>query len=149
MFLNFSATIHFAPHAKPHGMRTRPVMNTSSTDMMWGKDTVKGLVHTLQMELVPFPCHNSRISEHFWNVFSTFSCVIFPVISCSETREKHIFILFEEFLVICTCKTQEIHFTIEYVTRNVHYSRETPLSILYIQLVLFLGNTHVSNLCHS
>ena len=96
-----------------------------------------------------------RISERFLKIFWTFSCVIFPVISCflnewnsrnsecfwnvfwtlswtSETWESHVIILLVECLVICMSKTREIYITIEHVSSNVHYSRESAVSILCI-----------------
>ena len=47
-----------------------------------------------------------------------------------KTREIHVILLLVEFLFICTSKTGEKHITIEHVTRNAHYSRESPVSIL-------------------
>ena len=119
-----------------------------------------GLLQTKsQAELVPFLCHDTRISERFWIVFWTFSCVTFPGISCflNEWNSRntgylvHVIILLVEFLVICTSKTRETHITIEHGTRNLHYSRESPMSIscIGLQLVLFPRNTNLSVLCHS
>ena len=97
-----------------------------------------------QAELVPFLCHDSKIRERFSNVLLTFSCVIFPGISCflnEWNSRNHIIILLAEFLVNCMRKYTS--------PLNVHYSRESPVSIWCTQLVLFLRKTQDANLCHS
>ena len=134
-------------------LSTRPICNHSTPCAKTYKPHVTVIHHPCKQNLKRNSRHSCvmtrELRERFWKFFWTFYCVIFPGISCSETREIHIFILFVEFLVICTSKTREIHITIEHVTRKVHYSPESPMSILCTQLVLFPRNTHITNLCHS
>ena len=84
------------------------------------------------------PYENFRMFlEHFLQIFLSHIPLNFFFFEQGKTRKIHVVILLVEFLVICTSRTQEIHMTIEHVTRNFHYSWESPVSILCIHLVLF------------